>query len=233
MNDEIKDEINKQIKDPNMGDLPEKKEEISMDLDHEAIDDHIIEMLGGKKKKLEPVAEEEEHEVDDVVSEEETENPKSVIKKLREDLKIAKQEKMDVMTSWQRDKADFLNARKRDQETQSDVIRFANQNVVLDMLPTLDGYEQAQAQPSWTTVDETWKKGVEALMDKIYASLMKIGVEKYGKIGDAFDPNLHEAIGNEPTTDATKDSTISTVMQTGYTLHDKVIRVALVKVFQA
>ena len=70
-------------------------------------------------------------------------------------------------------------------------------------------------------------------MDKIYASLQKIGVEKYGNVGDVFDPNLHQAIGNEETTDKSKDHTISTIMQTGYTLHDKVIRPALVKVFQA
>lgn len=211
-------------------------EKISMDLDHEDIDDHIIEMLGGKKPKPKAPEDEEIHideDVDDVVSEEEIGNPKATIKKLREDLKTAQKEKMDVMTSWQRDKADFLNARKRDSDTQADVIRFANQNLVTDMLPTLDGYEQAKAQPSWTAVDETWRKGVESLMDKIYASLQKIGVEKYGKVGDVFDPNLHQAIGNEETADKSKDHTISTVMQTGYTLHDKVIRPALVKVFQA
>ena len=222
--------MNDQIKDQNLQDTPDIKEETPMDLDHEEIDDHIIEMLGGKKKKG---TEQADEDIDDVVSEEETENPKALIKKLRDDLKNAQKEKMDTMTSWQRDKADFLNARKRDQETQSDVIRFANQNLVIDMLPTLDGYEQAKAQPSWTAVDDIWKKGVESLMDKIYVSLQKVGVEKYGKVGDMFDPNLHEAIGNEETTDKTKDHTISTVMQTGYKLHDKVIRPALVKVFQA
>ncbi|MES2623132.1 MAG: nucleotide exchange factor GrpE [Patescibacteria group bacterium] len=202
------------------------EEEVVMDLDHESIDEQIINKLGGKKK---PATDED---VDDIVSEEDDNSP-ATIKKLRADLKTAQQEKMDIMTSWQRDKADFLNARKRDQETQADVIRFANQNLVIDMLPTLDGYEQAKAQPSWTSVDETWRKGVEALMDKIYTSLLKIGVEKYGKVGDVFDTNLHEAIGNEATTEKEKDHTIALVMQTGYKLHDKVIRPALVKVFQA
>lgn len=197
-----------------------------VDLDHEEIDDQIIDMLGGKKK-------EEVEDEDDVVDEEEDENPKALIKKLRTELKQAKQEKMDTLTSWQKDKADFLNARKRDQETQADVIRFANQALIADLLPTLDGYEQAKAQPSWTAVDETWRKGVESLMAKIYTSLQKVGVEAYGAIGDAFDPSLHEAIGNDPTEDKAQDHTISTVMQRGYKLHDKVVRPALVKVFQA
>ena len=224
--------MNDDIQDPKTKEIPEK-EDTMMDLDHEEVDDHIIHMLGGlDKKKTSKTTDGSEEDHDDIVSEEETENPKAIIKKLREDLKVAKQEKMDTLTSWQRDKADFLNARKRDQETQIDVVRFANQNVVIDMLPTLDGYEQATQQPGWNTVDEVWRKGVENLMTKIYASLQKIGVERYGKVGDAFNPNLHEAIGNEPTTDASKDHTIAVIMQTGYTLHDKVIRPALVKVFQ-
>jgi molecular chaperone GrpE len=218
--------------------MEEVIEKEPMNLDEEAIDDHIVEMLGGKKgiKKTAEKSDSDEHEIihdeDDVVSEEEIENPQSLIKKLRADLKTAQQEKMDVMTSWQRDKADFLNARKRDQETQADVIRFANQNLIIDMLPTLDGYEQATQQPSWTSVDETWRKGIESLMLKIYASLQKVGVEKYGKVGDVFDPNLHQAVGNVETTEKEKDQTLALVMQTGYKLHDKVVRPALVQIFQ-
>jgi molecular chaperone GrpE len=232
MNDDTKDIKSKK----DTLDNTDIKEEVSMDLDHEDLDDHIIEMLGGKKKtisKAEKVEPKHETDEDDIIPEDDTENPKTLIKKLREELKIAQQEKMDIMTNWQRDKADFLNARKRDQETQSEVIRFANQNLILDMLSTLDGYEQAQAQTSWTEVSEVWRKGVENLMMKIYASLQKVGVERYGKVGDVFDPNLHEAIGTVVPTGKDTENTIAIVMQTGYKLHDKVIRVALVQVFQA
>lgn len=170
---------------------------------------------------------------EDIVSEEELENPKTALKKLRAELKLVKQEKMELLTGWQKDKAEFLNARKRDQETQADVIRFANQNLIIDMLPTLDGYEQAKAQSTWSAVDEAWRQGIESLMTKIYASLQKVGVEAYGAPGDIFDPNIHQAISNDPTDDAKKDHTISAVLQRGYKLHDKVIRPALVKVYQA
>ncbi len=205
------------------------EDEIQMDLDHEALDEQIISKLGGKKTADPDIDITDE---DDVVSEEEDGNPKATIKKLREELKQAKQEKMDTLTSWQKDKADFLNARKRDEETKADVIKFANQAFIADLLPTLDGYEQATQQPSWTTVDETWRKGIEALMAKIYTSLQKVGVEAYGAVGDVFDPNLHQAIGNESTEDKTKDHTIAIVMQRGYTLHGRVVRPALVKVYQ-
>lgn len=240
MNDDIQDvktKSDKDVQEDIRNDQKDEKEKIAMNLDEEAIDDHIVEMLGGKKgaKKTasaDDVDSEIIHDEDDVVSEEEIGNPQAIIKKLRADLKTAQQEKMDVMTSWQRDKADFLNARKRDQETQAEVIRFANQTLIMDMLPTLDGYEQATQQPSWTTVDEIWRKGVESLMTKIYASLQKVGVERYGKVGDAFNPALHQAVGNVETTEKEKDHTIALVMQAGYTLHDKVIRPALVKVYQ-
>lgn len=234
----MKDDTTNDLKDIQEdidSDQKAEKEKEVMDLDEETINDHIVEMLGGKKSaKKDALSDDHEiiHDEDDVVSEEEIGNPQTIIKKLRADLKAAQQEKMDIMTSWQRDKADFLNARKRDQETQAEVIRFANQNLVIDMLPTLDGYEQATQQAGWTAVDETWRKGVESLMVKIYASLQKIGVEKYGKTGDMFDPNLHQAVGNVETDDKKKDHTLAVVMQTGYKLHDKVIRPALVQVFQ-
>ena len=200
----------KNDKDKDINSTPE--EEASIDLDAEVVD---------------------VEDSEDVVPEEDLQNPALALKKLRAELKQVKQEKMDLLTGWQKDKADFLNARKRDQETQADVIRFSNQTLVMDMIPTLDGYEQAKAQPTWQAVDETWRKGVEALMDKIYSSLQKIGVEAYGASGDAFDPNLHQAIGNEPTDDAKKDHTLALVMQRGYKLHDRVIRPAMVKVYQA
>ncbi|MEN9604751.1 MAG: hypothetical protein RJB39_436 [Candidatus Parcubacteria bacterium] len=198
----------KNDKDKDIDDIP--KEEASIDLDAETSVD-----------------------TEDVISEEEAENPAAALKKLRAELKQVKQEKQDMLTGWQKDKADFLNARKRDQDTQADVIRFANQTLIMDMIPTLDGYEQAKAQPTWMSIDETWRGGVEALMSKIYASLQKVGVEAYGAPGDVFDPNLHQAIGNEPTEDPKKDQRLALVMQRGYKLHDRVIRPAMVKVYQA
>lgn len=168
---------------------------------------------------------------DDIISEDESENPKAALKKLKDELKQVKQEKMDLLTNWQKDKADFINARKRDEETKADVIKFSNQILINDLLPIIDGYEQAKSQPAWITVDEAWRKGIEAIIDKVYGALQKAGVEVYGKEGDEFDPNIHEALGQEKTEDASKDHKIAMIMQKGYKLHDKVIRVALVKVY--
>ena len=64
---------------------------------------------------------------DDIISEDESENPKNAIKKLKDELKQVKQDKLELLTNWQKDKADFINARKRDEETKADVIKFSNQ----------------------------------------------------------------------------------------------------------
>ncbi|MBC7981627.1 nucleotide exchange factor GrpE [Candidatus Parcubacteria bacterium] len=204
-------------------------DEIKIDLDTELDTDLDI--------KLEPLAHDIEPEIDhldedDIISEDESENPKAALKKLKDELKLAKQEKMDMLTNWQKDKAEFINARKRDEEAKQEIIKYSNQMLIGDLLPIIDGYEQAKAQPTWTAVDEAWRKGIEAIIEKVYGALKKVGVESYGTVGDQFDPNIYEALGQDVTTEKEKDHTVSMVMQKGYKLHDKVIRVALVKVYQ-
>ncbi len=202
-------------------------DEIKIDLDTELDTDLDI--------KLEPLVHDIEpeivHDEDDIVSEDESENPKAAIKKLKDELKQAKQDKMDMLTNWQKDKAEFINARKRDEDAKQEIIKYSNQMLIGDLLPIIDGYEQAKAQPTWSTVDEAWRKGIEAIIDKVYSALKKVGVESYGTVGDQFDPNIYEALGQDITTEKEKDHTVSMIMQKGYKLHDKVIRVALVKVF--
>jgi molecular chaperone GrpE len=215
-------------------DINDTNDEVKIDLDND--------LDSESNEKLETIidldAEKVAHNTDDItveddeiVSEEESENPKAYIKKLKDEIKQIKKDKSDLLTNWQKDKADFINARKRDEETKADVIKFSNQLLINDLLPIIDGYEQAKAQPTWTIVDEAWRKGIEAIIDKVYNALQKAGVESYGKVGDVFDPNIYEALGQEKTDDKAKDHTVSLVMQKGYKLHDKVIRVSMVKVY--
>ncbi len=207
-----------------------KDEEIKIDLDTEPeVDlDSVIESLEPEIEHVEDHTDE-----DDIISEDESENPKAALKKLKDELKQVKQEKMDMLTNWQKDKAEFINARKRDEEGKQEIIKYSNQMLIADLLPIIDGYEQAKAQPTWTTVDEAWRKGIEAIIEKIYGALKKVGVESYGTVGDQFDPNIYEALGQDTTTEKEKNHTVSMIMQKGYKLHDKVIRVALVKVYQS
>ncbi|MBC7766398.1 nucleotide exchange factor GrpE [Arenimonas sp.] len=209
-------------------------DEIKIDLDTELDTDLDIKI----KPLVHNIKPEIEHhddlpDEDDIISEDESENPKAALKKLKDELKLAKQERTDMLTNWQKDKAEFINARKRDEDAKQEIIKYSNQMLIGDLLPIIDGYEQAKAQPTWTAVDEAWRKGIEAIIDKVYGALKKVGVESYGTVGDQFDPNIYEALGQDVTTEKEKDHTVSMIMQKGYKLHDKVIRVALVKVFHA
>lgn len=204
-------------------------DEIKMDLDTEEIDTDLDIKLDPIENDIEP--EMDQGEEDDIISDDESENPKAALKKLKEELKQVKQEKMDMLTNWQKDKAEFINARKRDEESKQEIIKFSNQMLINDLLPIIDGYEQAKAQPTWVAVDEAWRKGIEAIIDKVYGALKKVGVESYGTVGDVFDPNIYEGLGQDLTTVKEKDNTVSIIMQKGYKLHGKVMRVALVKVY--
>jgi len=181
--------------------------------------------------QIDEINETELEEVEEVIDEEETENASAYIKKLKAEIKTLKTEKADMLLSWQKDKADFINARKRDEESRADAITFANGVLINELLPVVDNYEQAKLQPGWSEVPESWRRGVESMMDKLIKSLEKYGLASYGSVGDLFDPKLHEALGTETTEDASLDQKVSFVLQKGYKLHTKVLKPALVKIY--
>lgn len=171
----------------------------------------------------------------DVVFDEESElGPAEAIKKLRAKLKVAVEEKQAYLNGWQKDKAEFINARRRDEESKQDFLKFAKQGVLEDMLPVLDSFDMAMAnKASWESVSEEWRKGIEGIYNQLSGILSKQGVTGFGAIGDVFDPNLHQSISMVPAEDKTKADTVAEVLQKGYMLNGKVIRPAMVRVYEA
>lgn len=177
-------------------------------------------------------------DVDDIVFEEDAElgsmNGAQAMKKLRERLKTAVEEKQAYLDGWQRDKAEFMNARKRDEEAKQEFLKFAKLNVFEDILPVLDSFDMAMAnKASWDALPAEWRKGVEGIYNQLLGVLVKQGVSAFGARGDAFDPNLHQSVSMVPTDDKSKDHTVAEVLQKGYMLSGKVIRAAMVQVFEA
>ena len=171
---------------------------------------------------------------DDLVVDEEAElSTGEVVKKLREKLKIAVEEKQKYLDSWQRDKAEFVNARKRDEESKKDFARFAIEKVVEDILPILDAFDMAMGnKASWESAPEEWRKGMESVFKQLLGALAKHGVLPFGTMGETFDPNFYHSIALVPTEDKTKDHTVAEILQKGYKVNDRVLRPALVKVFE-
>lgn len=171
---------------------------------------------------------------DDVVFDEDAElGDSQVVKKLREKLKTVVEEKQTYLDGWQRDKAEFMNARKRDEEAKQDFLKFAKLNVIEDILPVLDSFDMAMAnKTSWESISAEWRSGVEGIYNQLLGVLTKQGVTSFGATGDVFDPNLHQSVSMVPTEEKAKDHTVALVLQKGYLLGGKVIRPAMVQVFE-
>jgi molecular chaperone GrpE len=156
------------------------------------------------------------------------------IKKLREDLKKAQAEKADYLAQWQKERADFINYKKGEDERKKQILDYAREGFVEELLPVLDAYDMMSAnKEQWEKVDANWRTGVEYIHGQLLRVLADNGVTEIApKEGDSPDANLHEMVDTMPTDDAAQDHTIAQVMQKGYINGNRIIRPARVKVWQ-
>ena len=161
---------------------------------------------------------------------EDTENPGAALKKLREKLRKCEDEKKEYLDGWQRMRADYANARKEEETRRGDLMKFASEGLVEDMLPVLDSFGMAFGnKEAWEKVDVNWRKGVEYIHAQMLSVLETRGLAEIGVVGEKVDPRNHVAIEGVPTEDESKVDTVIEVIQKGYRLHSKVIRPAKVK----
>ena len=122
--------------------------------------------------------------------------------------------------------AEFDNFRKRTVKEKEQSYGNGKADAVAKMLPVYDNLERALNQP---TEDAAYKKGVEMTMTELVKILTSLGVEVFGKVGDTFDPNLHNAVMHTED-EAFGENTVSMVFQKGFKIGDKVVRFAMVQV---
>ena len=122
--------------------------------------------------------------------------------------------------------ADYDNFRKRTVKEKEQSYGNGKADAIEKLLPVYDNLERAMNQP---TEDAAYKKGVEMTMTQLVGILTGMGVEIYGEKGDAFDPNLHNAVMHTEEAD-TEENTITQVFQKGFKMGDRVIRFAMVQV---
>lgn len=165
---------------------------------------------------------------DSVVAEESQE---ATIKKLRAKIKQLEAERKEYMDGWQRTKADFVNARKRDEQERLEFRKIANERLIEDLLPTLESFSMAISnKESWEKVDKNWRVGVEYIYNQLSKALEENGLKEINPIGLKFDPNRDEAVSFEPVSNADDDQKIIFVVQKGYDLNGKNMRPPKVKV---
>lgn len=122
--------------------------------------------------------------------------------------------------------AEYDNFRKRSQREKESIYPQATANAVTQFVPIIDTFERALSAPC---SDAEFKKGVEMILQHFKDALSKLGVEEFGAAGEAFNPELHNAVVHVDD-EAFEANVIAEVFQKGYKLGDRVVRHAMVKV---
>ena len=130
--------------------------------------------------------------------------------------------------NWQRSAADFANYKRRTEEDRSLLAQAGTTLLVSKLLAVQDDFDRALASVP-DEVHEGWLEGIRLVERKLRSVLESEGVTPIEALGEPFDPNVHEAVVHEPTTEH-PDNTVIEELQRGYRLHDRVLRPSLVKV---
>ena len=130
-----------------------------------------------------------------------------------------------------RTRAEIDNIRRRTEQDVEKAHKFALEKFAKDILNTIDNLERALATPK-NTEEESVKAlfdGVELTLKELLTTVARFGVEPVGAVGEAFNPDLHQAISMQPA-EGFESNQITTVLQKGYLLNGRVIRPAMVMV---
>ncbi|MEG9531817.1 nucleotide exchange factor GrpE [Mannheimia indoligenes] len=131
-----------------------------------------------------------------------------------------------------RAQAEIQNIRRRTEQDVEKAHKFALEKFSKELLNVVDNLERGLDALDKAVTDETTQAlvdGVEMTHKEFINTLAKFGVVAMGEVGEAFNPELHEAISMQPA-EGIETNHISTVLQKGYTLHGRVIRPAMVMV---
>ncbi|MGA2503741.1 MAG: nucleotide exchange factor GrpE [Anaerolineales bacterium] len=150
------------------------------------------------------------------------------VDELEKRLAEAQAQAAEYKDGWQRSVADFQNYKRRVDAEKNETYQNAIGSVIKRYLPILDDLERAL---STRPADLAWVDGIELIYRKLKSILEAEGLKRIEAEGQMFDPNFHEAILQE-SCDGYESGQVIAVVQNGYTLGDRVIRPAQVRVAQ-
>ena len=127
--------------------------------------------------------------------------------------------------------AEFDNYRKRVERERREVAEYAGADILTDMLPIVDDLERALQAAAGSEAD-VYRRGVELIYKQMADLLRKRGVKAIETVGAQFDPRFHEAVMQEVSS-AHREGDVIAEFRRGYTLGDRLLRPAVVKVAQA
>lgn len=153
-------------------------------------------------------------------------------KELTESVKELREEKDEYIDKWKRALAELENYRKRNEKQLKDSIKFAHENILYDLLNVVDNFERALLHIEDSKSTATLKQGVEMIYKELKTLLNRYGVKHIEALGKKYDPNFHEAVEEIKQGNNSQSNTYVVVEEVlpGYTLHDRLLRPAKVKV---
>ena len=158
-----------------------------------------------------------------------TPSKEEMISSLEQELAQAQAKADEYLDGWQRARAEFANYKKRVERDQVLSSQNATANAVKRYLEILDDLERALRNRPQEGEGAQWSNGVELIYRKFMNMIEAEGVKVMDVSGQFFDPNMHEAISQEDSTDHESGQIIGVVQQ-GYLLGDRVLRPARVRV---
>lgn len=174
--------------------------------------------MGKKKKPMDETVEAVETEAAEEINEEVKAEPSALEK--------AQQAQAQEHEQYLRLAAEYDNFRKRSQREKDAIYHDAVADTAKKLLPVYDNLERALKTE---TSDEAFRKGVEMTMTELKKIMDGLGIKAFGAAGDPFDPEKHNAVMHVDD-EALGENVIAEVFQNGFTMGDKVIRFAMVKV---
>ncbi|MDA3939123.1 MAG: nucleotide exchange factor GrpE [Spirochaetia bacterium] len=165
---------------------------------------------------------------EDDISEEKVE--KTEEEKNQNIIKALEDENSSLKDQILRKQAESDNYRKRILREKEDSIKYGNSNLLLDLITIIDDFERAIKSTQDSSDAESFHSGIE-LIEKQFVSMLdrNWSLKRMVAVGEEFDPQLHEALGMEESSDYEKQTVLEDY-QSGYILHDRVLRPAKVKV---
>ncbi len=149
----------------------------------------------------------------------------------------------EYLNNWKRERADFLNYKKEEMERIGFLGKYLKEDIIFKILPILDNFYLAEKQlpdnlkngKGGSNQAIEWTRGFLQIQNQITEFLKKEGIKEIKSLGEKFDPNLHEVVGEAEGTDKGSaeggdEGTIIEEVQKGYTMDSKVIRPAKVKI---
>lgn len=163
---------------------------------------------------------------ENIGSTEEMANNKELIKKLEEDNK-------SLVEKVKLAQAELINYRKRKDEETTNLLKYANQGLIMELIALVDNFERAIKLDDNDLTDELSKflAGFKMMYSSLMDTLKKFGVEEINRVGEVFDPTQEQALLTDHV-DGMQDDIVIEVLLKGYKLKDRVIRPASVKINQ-